>query len=529
MPVAIDRSRPLNILTVCAEGPRVLTGGLGEAFGQIAGSLAARGHNVVCFTPRYRQSEERIEFPGRPAFTVDVSVRGAIKRAPVFERMSETRQGVRLQYLYEPHYYGGNGIYGNTYFNPDTKMSIFREYKDNGERFAYLSFGAVEAPMTTGWIPDIIHFHDWHTGFVPAAFNHGFGGRYMEDRITATVMTIHNASQYNPTDDRQLDERFLDIFGLPRELYTTQLTEFMGKISMLLAGARMADAVNTVSPTYADEIRTLFPDTMMRYGPQITGAFAEIAGSKPYAGILNECNYTDATLFDHPEVKPLIIGTDSAYGNKQTVKRHVQQHFGLPVNASIPLIGMVARVDRIQKGYDLAIVAAKRLLESGVNAQFLLCGTGDLELMREMNKLRNDFPDNVALINDGKRAFEESFWVFAGSDLFWMPSRFEPCGIAQMKALAYGALPVVFDTGGLHDTIIDIDSDPNNGNGFVFKQYTADSFEEVTRRALVVRTQAHRWEPLVDRAVKIRFTGEASAIAYENLFLDALEHKARRY
>ena len=435
------------IASECA--PLAKTGGLADVLGALPAALQAMGEEVAVVIPRYgsidlktaRRIYDRLAVHLGPA-RYDITIYQAAQEFPV--------------YLVDcPPLYDRPGLYGEAGV----------DYPDNHIRFAVLARAALAVAR---WIfpADILHCHDWQAGLVPAYLRTTFATdpTFLGVR---TLFTIHNLGYQGLFPKAALAEAALDT-----ALYAPDGLEFFGRVSYIKGGIMLADALNTVSPTYAREIQT--PE----YGFGLDGALRARAGV--LSGILNGVDYREWS----PDVDRLIPANYSVddLSGKRVCKQRLVEEFGLPAEAMDgPLAGMVARFTR-QKGADILAEALPEILAEGVYMAVL--GTGDTEYEAFFRAMEAEYPGRVAV----RIGFDSQLAhrVEAGADMFLMPSRYEPCGLNQMYSLRYGTVPVVRATGGLNDTIED-------GTGFKFVEYSGPALAEAVRAAATAYADAEAW------------------------------------
>ncbi len=350
--------------------------------------------------------------------------------------------------------------------------------------------------------PDIIHLNDWHVG--PAAL---LLKEYYQKRDTfyhgiKSVFTIHNL-QYQG----EFEKNMLDTLELPEELFVPEGVEFYGKFNFMKSGIQYADKINTVSKTYAEEILTA------EFGVGLEGVLRN--RKNDLYGIINGINYE---IYD-PETDPNIQFhfNEKSLNLKAENKQSLQKELGLP-KKNVPLICIIHRLVE-QKGLFMVTKAFKQMMS--LDVQFVLLGIGDPYYENEFLKLMEKYPEQVSVRIEFNE--ELAHRIYAGSDIFLMPSTFEPCGLGQMISLRYGTIPVVRGTGGLKDTIIDIAQDPENGNGFSFQEITsADFFKTIKRAVDIYRKEPGTWLDLVIRGIKSDFSWNRSAMEYIALYKAAM-------
>ncbi len=378
-------------------------------------------------------------------------------------------------------------------------------YDDEGERFSFFQHAAISAVEHLGFMPDVVHCNDWQTGFLP--FLIGLRSRQNPAwKRVGTCYTIHNLRYQGDFHPSVL--RYLNI---GTEHFHPEGFEYYGKVNFMKAGIVYSDVVNTVSESYSREIQTA------EFGEGLDGVLRR-RGHDLY-GIVNGINYHEF----NPKTDPRIFSNyDSQNLSKRVDNKHaLQRELNLPVSCA-PLIGVVTRlVD--QKGLDILLEAMDRILRE--KCQFVLLGTGDKFFEDGFAELSRKHPEQTAVVIGFNGVLAQK--IYAGSDLFLMPSKFEPCGLGQLIAMRYGSIPVVRKTGGLADTVLDYDNETGSGNGFVFSPYTAQALADATIRGLRVHQDANRWQKLVTDTMERDFSWNKQAALYTELYLEALGRKGR--
>ena len=475
------------------------TGGLADVAGALPAALAELGHEVAVFTPLYRETREG-KGP-RPSPT-GVSVRVTMGEETVSGSLLRSRLpgGKVTAYLIDaPELYDREGLYGT----PEGP------HPDNCARFVFFCRACLEAVRALKLSPQVLHCHDWQTALIPVYRD----TLYRDDPVVGaarTVLTIHNLAYQGVF--WHLD---MPLTGLDWSLFNWRELEYYGKINFLKGGIVHADAVTVVSPSYAREIRT--PE----HGAGLEGVLAGAGGK--LVGILNGADYSAW----NPETDRLIPARYSLKDmkGKAACKRALQRAFGLPQRARVPLIGMVGRLDP-QKGLDLIEAALPALAKEDLQMVFL--GAGEERYREMLERAAAAHPKKIG----ARVAFDEplAHLVEAGSDMFLMPSRYEPCGLNQMYSLKYGTVPIVRATGGLADTVVDAGA-PESGkkggfkplaagraNGFAFKPYKAGALAAAVRRALALYADRKRWAKLVGIGMRQDFSWARSAGEYAKLY-----------
>jgi starch synthase len=410
---------------------------------------------------------------------------GKNDRFPVFEHRED---GVTYLFVERNDYFDRDFLYGTPQ----------GDYPDNGERFAFFSKAALETLKSTGFRPDVVHAHDWQSAVTLAFLKFA----YDQDPFfahTRSLLTIHNLAYQG-----LFDPELLALIGLPERLLSMEDMEFYGKISYLKAGILYATAVNTVSPRYSQEIQT--PE----FGCRLDGLLRRRSAS--VHGILNGVDYAGwSPATDKFLARPF----DPTYiDGKKECKKDVLQAFSLDAGKDdTPLIGMVSRLAG-QKGFDILCEALEGIFETG--ARLVILGTGEDVYQKALSAARDKYPRSFGL----KIAFDEavSHKIYAGCDMFLIPSRYEPCGLTQMYALKYGTIPVVRATGGLEDTVQEFNAAAMTGNGFKFSEYSAAALLGALRKAVSIYRLPVRWRALIQTAMSCDFSWDRSAREYIRLY-----------
>lgn len=472
----------MRILMVSAEAyPLASTGGLAGVVGALPGALQRSGHEVAVVMPFYGGMEPPDGFSwlsGR--FFTAAGEEFGIART----RLPGTDCAVYL--VSRSPLFDRRGLYGPT---PS------EEWPDNALRFAFLCRAAVTV-LNEVFEADVVHCHDWHAGLVPA---------YLRDTAVPTVTTIHNLAFQG-----RFPRSEYSVAGLPESLYSPEGVELWGNWSFLKTAIFYSDMVTTVSPTYADEIQT------PGMGHGLDGMLR--ARSASLAGILNGIDFGDRDPSCDPRI-PCRFETGAIEARKECAKA-LRGEMGISAKPEL-LAGVVSRLTA-QKGVDLLLDAAAELVSHGVALAVL--GTGEESLEEGLQRLRRRFGDMVGVRIDYDDALARR--IFAGSDVFLMPSRFEPCGLGQMMAMRYGSVPVVRRTGGLADTVEDVAAG-SGGTGFTFEAATAPALERAVLRALELR-QTRRWPWLVKRCMAVDNSWDARAAGYVDAYRQAISARGAR-
>ena len=467
--------------------PYSKTGGLADVSGALPVELAALGHEVLVVTPLYK-SINRTQFAVEPTGkTALVPVAGRMEPAELYiSSWSGLPAGMKVLLVNNTRYFDRKSLYGDGGV----------DYPDNGERFAFFSRAVLESIKIHGFHPEIIHGHDWQTGPI---FPH-LKRTYSIDpffQSTKGIITIHNLGYqglFNPT--------FMETLMLPADMLNLHELEFWGKVNYLKAGLVFSDAITTVSRRYAEEIRTEL------YGCGLEGLLEERKAR--LFGILNGVDYGIWS----PETDPLIANRFDLehLEGKAACKAAIQKEMGL--NASdAPLIGLISRLAD-QKGFDLLAGVSEKVLDMG--CQFAILGTGEKKYHEFFTDLKNRHPGNVGLLLGFDNALAHK--IEAGSDMFLMPSRYEPCGLNQMYSLKYGTIPIVRAVGGLEDTIEDFGSNSPRENGFKFHEYKPEALFTAIQRAVSAFENKNTWTRLMKTAMSCDYSWKNSARNYSTLY-----------
>jgi len=464
--------------------PYAKTGGLADVAGALPKFLAGLGAEVRVFMPLYREVRKK-DLPLEKILDEAFLDMGGEKLT--YTVYAHRADGVTVFFIDRPDYFDRDHLYG----------TAAGDYPDNGERFAFFCRAALETMRETGFSPDIIHGHDWQSAPIFAYLRTTYAGDAFFAR-TRTLFTIHNLA-YQGLFDRAVLERV----GLPVSLFNMNDLEFYGKVNALKAGILYTDAVTTVSPRYSREIQT--PE----FGCGLDGLLRSRAGA--LFGILNGVDYRDwdpATdrLIPHRFEPGDLRG-------KAACREHLAGEFGLAAPADLPIAGMVTRLAG-QKGLDIVCDALDDLLGQGLSLAIL--GTGDKKIQDFLLAARKKDPLRIGL----KIAFDEriAHTIYAGSDIFLIPSRYEPCGLTQMYAMKYGTIPVVRATGGLDDSVQEFDPLAGIGNGFKFVEAEPGPLVEAAGRAAAAFKSPNEWRKIVRNAMAADFSWERSAAAYLALY-----------
>jgi len=480
----------MRLLFVASECvPFAKTGGLADVLGALPKVLAQRGHEVAVVIPRYKKIETGTTL--LPA--VRVTLGRDVHSASIQD--GRTLDGVRFYFVDYPPFFDRDQLY--------TVQG--QDYPDNAERFALFARAVIELARRV-FTPDVIHCHDWQSALVPLFLRHEFAADAGVGRIPV-VLTIHNLGYQGvfPADA-------LDRAALPRELFHMEALEFYGQVNYLKGGIVFADYLTTVSRRYAQEIQT--PE----YGHGLDGILRR--RGERLSGILNGVDYEEWS----PETDKFLAANYSAanLAGKLECKKDLLGQFQLPTNdLKKPVVGIVSRF-AAQKGFDLIAEVADAFLRQ--NLFLVALGTGEPPYEELFRELAQRFPKKVGvrIAYDNPLAHK----IEGGSEMFLMPSRYEPCGLNQIYSLKYGTVPVVRATGGLDDTIEPFDPRSGQGTGFKFSAYSGPALLECLEQALRVYSKdARAWQRLVRNGMQRDFSWNHSAGEYEQLFQRTLRRR----
>ena len=476
------------------------TGGLADVAGALPAALARRGNLAAVVMPLYacvRRGRQPVEPTG---IVLPVPMGDRVLACRVF-RSHLPRTDVPVFLVEHAPYFerddpdAGRGIY--QYQTPGGKA----DYWDNGERFVFFSRAVLELVPHLGFPPNVIHANDWQTGLVPVYLAETYRNHPGFQRVRS-VFTIHNIA-YQGSYPREL----MNYTGLPGHLYNPGQLEQYG-FNFLKGGIVFADAVNTVSPTYAREIQTA------EFGCGLEGLLTNVHGK--LSGIVNGCDYEHWNPATDKHIAAR-YGPENVFERKPKCKADLQRRFKLPEDPKAPVLGVVARLVA-QKGIDLVVSAAAGFLDLG--CQLVVLGDGDHHVHQQLQALHDRHPDRVGLHLGYSDPLAHA--IEAGSDLFLMPSRYEPCGLNQMYSMKYGTPPVVRTTGGLADTVVNATLEnlaDARATGFTFGDYTAHALYETVRWALTLfRDRPTDFRQVVRTAMTQDWSWDRSAEAYEKLY-----------
>lgn len=472
----------MKVLFVASEAyPFIKTGGLGDVIYALPKALRKLGIDARVIIPKYSR--------------IPLSFKNCMETIASFKVKVGWRDKYcglqRLTYDEVPYYFVDN----EDYF----KRPEIYGYYDDGERFSYFSKAILESIKYMGdFVPDIIHCNDWHSGIVPALLKENYSNDDRYSKIKS-VFTIHNL-KYQGVFNKEI---LGDLIDLDWKYFNDEALKFYDNVSFMKGGIVFSDAVTTVSNTYAKEIQTPF------YGESLDGLLS--SKSENLYGIVNGIDYD---LHD-PRVDKKIICNYDEKSIKQKVKNKLklQEKLGFTVDEEMPMIGIITRLVK-QKGLDLIVDKLQELLTLPI--QIVLLGNGEGYYEDIFKYFASIYPSRISanIIFDEELAQQ----IYAASDMFLMPSLFEPCGIGQLIALKYGSIPIVRETGGLKDTVIPYNKYTRTGNGFSFENYSSQELLDTIKRTLELYKDKDSWNKLVQNAMLSNNSWEKSAESYMNLY-----------
>jgi starch synthase len=484
----------MHIAFAASEGlPFSKTGGLADVVGALPRALAAQGHQVSVYLPRYRQT--RLTDPQTVVRSISVPFDDHYRFCSVITAASQV--GVRYYFVDYPAYFDRDALYG----------TAVGDYPDNAERFALFSRAVIEASKIIG-VPDVFHCHDWQSALMPVMLR----TFYAEDpafQNVATVFTIHNMGYQG-----LFPAEILPLLMLPWDLFTISKMEFFGQVNFLKGALVLSDYVTTVSRKYSQEIQTT------EYGFGLEGVLRNRAAT--VTGILNGVDYDEW----NPATDKFIAAKFSPLDLSQKAKDKIDllATFGIKnADAQLPVVGIVSRF-AAQKGFDLIAQIMDRLAREDMILTVL--GTGDKDYEDLFLRLQKQFPQKVAV----KVAYDNAIAhkIEAGADIFLMPSRYEPCGLNQIYSLKYGTVPIVRATGGLDDTIEPWDARTGKGTGFKFYEYSGESLLLTIKAALQAFRDEASWQLLMRNGMSRDFSWGVSAKEYVKVYERARQARAAR-
>ena len=481
----------MKIAILASEGaPYAKSGGLGDVMEALPAALSRIcGNEVVLILPYYKKIKDNPAYACELVCSFDTKLSWRKQYTGIY-RLKNRQDSVQVYFIDNLYYFGdrSGAIYGDM---------------DDGERFAYFSKACLETLAAVKFIPDVIQCNDWQTALVPVYLNAMYRAQFP---VTRCMFTIHNIEYQGWAHNDFFD----DVLGLPWDWRSC--LDMNNSVNVMKAAIECADLVTTVSETYAREL--MYP----YYAHGLDGILSNAAWK--LTGITNGIDtntfnpQTDKALPTHYNADTFVLG-------KAACKAALQKEVGLPVKEDVPLMVMVTRLAG-HKGLDLLCYAARKLLWEE-DAQLLILGTGEAQFEQFFSTLANEFPDRVA----AKITFDLGLAsrIYAGGDIYLMPSKSEPCGLSQMNAMRYGTVPVVHATGGLKDTVPPADENGEGGLGFTFQSYNADDFLATLKRCLnLYHNDRAAFRNLQRRGMQQDFSWDKPAAKYMNLFYRMIQN-----
>ena len=488
-------AKKYKILFVTSEVvPFIKTGGLADVSAALPQSLAEMGHEVRIVVPKYGAVDDRKYKIHEVVRLKDLTVKIGEKEV-VFSLKScflpGQRVRVQIYFLDNQEYFGSRN---SLYTDPMTG----KDYKDNDERFTLLNLSVFELIQKLGWNPDLIHCNDWECGLIPAYLK----THYKNDELFSsfkTLFTIHNLAYQGIFAPAAFNKT-----GLPEQLNSEKGILHDGKVNFMKSGLMHADVINTVSETYAQEIRT----------DKELGAGLKDILSKRKNDLYGIINGIDTKVWNpekdkHISKKYTIKNIDG----KKVNKKALVERFKLEYKEDVPVFGLISRLYD-SKGLDLLEKVFDDFMK--LDVQMILLGTGDPKLHSFFEKMNKKYDDKFAAylgFND-----DLAHLIEGGADIFLMPSKYEPCGLNQMYSLKYGTIPIVHKTGGLADTVVNYDEKTSEGNGFVFDKYNSKEFLKEIKRAVNMFQDKDAWLKIMKTGMKSDFSWDSSAKKYIDLY-----------
>ncbi|MCR4876094.1 MAG: glycogen synthase GlgA [Clostridiales bacterium] len=478
----------MKILFAASESvPFVKTGGLADVVGALAPVLAREGHDVRVVIPMFSAIPR--EWTSKTTHVVDFEVQLGWRRQYCGVEALK-KDGVTWYFIDNRYYFGRPYIYGMG--------------GDEYERFGFFCRSVLNMLPLIDFQPDVIHAHDWQSGMIPALLKIQYAHLPFYHDIK-TLFTIHNLQYQGIFGIREVQ----DILGLGDSLWTEDKLECYGCANFMKAALVYSDLISTVSPSYSQEIQTAY------YGERLDGLLR--ARKKDLAGVLNGIDVAEYNPATDPNIAANYSFEDLS--GKAVCKKALQENLGLDVDPEIPVIGMVGRLSN-QKGLDLVDYIISDIMRQKV--QLVVLGMGEGRYFNLFSWAEGEYKGRVAARFTMDHALAHQ--IYAGTDLFLMPSQFEPCGLSQMIAMRYGTLPIVRETGGLRDTVLSYNEETGMGNGFSFFNYNAHDMLHTIERALdFYQNKPDVWKTLQERGMKGDYSWSHSAKDYLNLYLRLVE------
>jgi starch synthase len=468
--------------------PFAKTGGLADVSGSLPAALADQGMDVKVFMPKYKAIDRTKYVLTERVKSITVAIGDESITGTVYE-CEDYHEGVNLYFVEQKDYFERDGLYGDA----------DGDYHDNDKRFIFFQKVILETVRQLECRPDIIHCNDWQTALLPIYIKENSNDAYFDQ--TKSVLTIHNLAYQGIFDKTAFDRT-----GLPRHVFSPDGVEFYGRVNFIKGGILYADSITTVSKRYADEIQ------LTDFGCGLEGVIR--ARADRLHGIVNGIDFNEWNSATDRDIT--VNFTSNDLDKKYINKGVLQKENGLTVDRDIPLIGMVCRlVD--QKGLDIIEPILDDIAR--LNLQLVILGTGDAQYHVSLNKLAEEYPKKVSV----NILFDEQMAkrIYAGSDIFLMPSLFEPCGLGQLIAYRFATVPLVRQTGGLADTVTDFNKHSQTGTGFVFSDYSSHALLNTIKKAITYYKDRSLWKKIIQNAQSLDYSWTASASKYIELYESA--------
>ncbi len=486
----VNKKQSFKVLFVSAEvAPFAKSGGLADVAGSLPKTLVAKGHDVRIAMPRYKEIKQDMtyvtDFSVKMQDTIQTCI---VRKAQIQDQAMQQENGVTVYMIDNHHYFDRDGMYCHF---------------DDAERYAFFCKAVLAMLPKVNFKPDVIHCNDWQAGPITFLLKDKYKDEDFYQQI-ATVFTIHNL-QYQGTYGRET----IKALDIDESYFTPEQFEFYGQFNFIKTGILYGDIINTVSETYAKEIQT--PE----YGERLQDVL-RIRSSDLY-GIVNGIDARDF----NPAYDTFIYKNYDARSmeNKKLNKSALQKSVHLPVK-DVPVLGLIHRLVS-QKGLDLIKQIEEQILRHDL--QFIVLGVGDPYYEEMFKKMQQKYPTKVATFIEFNEALAHN--IYAGADMFLMPSVFEPCGLGQLISLKYGTIPIVRHTGGLIDTIQDFNISTHTGNGFAFSEYASEGLLDAIERAIDVYTKHPQvWTSLVAASLSADYSWEKQANKYVQIYGKAVEN-----
>jgi starch synthase len=480
----------MKILLASSEvHPYSKSGGLADMVGALGKTLGRAGHEVGLVSPLYSGILEKFPDIKKTSMALSLPLGSRAVQAEVWSASPST--GLTLYFIQQPEFFERAGLYGEHGF----------DYPDNPQRFIFFSKCVAHLARHLTLKPEIVHLHDWQTGLVPVFILHqklteGWGS------TPRTVFTIHNLAYQG-----SFPSSAYQFTNLPPDYFNLNGLEFYGQLNCMKAGIVYSDIITTVSPRYAREITT----------PAFGCALDPVLRLRQESlyGILNGVDYEEWNTEANPNLKHAYSA--AALEGKAAAKADLQKEFGLPVDLGVPLFGNITRLAD-QKGVDILLGALEEMLAA--NMQFVLLGSGFPDYEAAYAQLAKRYPSKVSIRLGFNQAL--SHRIEAGSDFFLMPSRYEPCGLNQMYSLRYGTIPIVRITGGLDDSVVDINEDAEHANGIKFGEYSVRALAKAIRKALVLYENPDLLFHYRENGMQADFSWDRTASEYGMVYEEAM-------